>query len=95
MPLDSGFREQTVIMIEKAIEVYGAARVSPGMSKIWGSKNEADFLCGFFVGQMTGSALAAFQGVHGREPSAEDHLEIVKMIEEHAGQIRGIFDRFR
>ena len=46
------------------------------------------FLCGFFVGEMVGSALSAFQIVHQREPTADEHLEIIELVESHAKEIK-------
>ena len=51
-------------------------------------------MCGFFVGEMVGSALSAFQVFHKREPTADEHMEIVKIVEGHSGQIREFFARF-
>ncbi len=50
-----------------------------------------DFLCGFFVGEMVGSALSAFQIVHKREPTADEHLEIIELVESHSNEIKVIF----
>ena len=47
-------------------------------------ENTGDFLCGFFVGEMVGSALSAFQIVHQREPTADEHLEIIELVESHS-----------
>ncbi len=53
-----------------------------------------DFLCGFFVGEMVGSALSAFQIVHQREPTADEHLEIIELVESHAEEIKEFFSKF-
>ena len=52
------------------------------------------FLCGFFVGEMVGSALSAFQVYHKREPSAEEHMEIVGIVEKHSDEIAAFFTKF-
>ena len=52
------------------------------------------FLCGFFVGEMVGSALSAFQVYHKREPSAEEHMEIVEIVEKHSDEIVTFFTKF-
>jgi len=51
-------------------------------------------LCGFFVGEMIGSALSAFQIVHHREPTADEHLEIIKLVENHSNEIKEFFSKF-
>ncbi|MDA7959540.1 MAG: hypothetical protein MPJ08_02270 [Nitrosopumilus sp.] len=65
-----------------------------GVGDVWRRSNVGDFLCGFFVGEMVGSALSAFQVFHKREPTADEHMEIVKIVEGHSGQIREFFARF-
>ena len=51
-------------------------------------------MCGFFVGEMVGSALSAFQVYHKREPSAEEHMEIVGLVEKHSEDITAFFTKF-
>ena len=51
-------------------------------------------MCGFFVGEMVGSALSAFQVFHKREPSAEEHMEIVGIVEKHSDEIAAFFTKF-
>ena len=46
-------------------------------------------MCVFFVGEMVGSALSAFQVFHKREPSQEEHMEIViELVEQYAEEIQ-------
>jgi len=94
MPLDPGFREQTEELIVQTLQVYRSAGASPRAGRVWDCKNAGDFLCGFFVGEMVGSALSAFQIVHKREPTPEEHMEIVEMVEAHSKEIREFFSRF-
>ena len=61
---------------------------------MWKCENTGDFLCGFFVGEMVGSALSAFQVYHKREPSAEEHMEIVEIVEKHSDDIVAFFTKF-
>ena len=41
-----------------------------------------------------GSALSAFQVYHKREPSAEEHMEIVEIVEKHSDEITTFFTKF-
>ena len=47
-----------------------------------------------FFGEMIGSALSAFHSFHKREPTANEHAEIVDIIEVYAEQIRDFFAKF-
>ncbi len=94
MALDPKFREETEGLVESTLELYGKAESSERISSVWGVKREGDFLCGFFVGEIVGSALSAFQAFHGREPTGEEHEEIVGIVERRARRIRELFARF-
>ncbi len=94
MTLDPEFKKQTIFLIEQTLELYKKAGASPRISEIWNVQRAGDFLCGFFVGEMVGSALSAFQVFHKREPSQEEHLEIVNIVEEYAKDIREFFAKF-
>ena len=48
----------------------------------------------FFVGEMIGSALSAFQIFHKREPIAEEHNEIFEIVESQRDAIRQFFAQF-
>ena len=52
-------------------------------------------MCGFFVGEMVGSALSAFQVYHKREPSADEHMEIVGIVEKHSDDIVNFFHKIQ
>ena len=39
-------------------------------------------------------ALNAFQIVHQREPTADEHLEIIELVESHAKEIKEFFAKF-
>jgi len=43
---------------------------------------------------MVGSALSAFQIFHKREPSSEEHMEIVDIVEKYSKEIQGFFSKF-
>ena len=74
MTLDTKFREQTDKLINETLELYKSAGASPRISQVWKCQNTGDFLCGFFVGEMVGSALSAFQVFHKREQIGRAHV---------------------
>ncbi|MGD8638899.1 MAG: hypothetical protein PVG43_08390 [Nitrosopumilaceae archaeon] len=94
MTLDSEFKEQTIKLIQDTLELYKSAGASPRVGQVWNCKSVGDFLCGFFVGEMVGSALSAFQIVHKREPTGEEHLEIIELVETHSKEIKNFFAKF-
>jgi len=94
MTLDSEFAKQTSSLIEQTLELYKSAGASPRVGQLWDCQNVGDFLCGFFVGEMVGSALSAFQIVHKREPTAEEHMEIIELVESYAKDIKEFFVKF-
>ena len=94
MTLDPEFSKQTSSLIEQTLELYKRAGVSPRVGQLWDCQNIGDFLCGFFVGEMVGSALSAFQIVHKREPTAEEHMEIIELVENHSKEIKVFFAKF-
>ena len=94
MTLDSEFSKQTSSLIEQTLELYKSAGASPRVGQLWNCQNVGDFLCGFFVGEMVGSALSAFQIVHKREPTGEEHIEIIKLVESYSKEIKEFFAKF-
>jgi hypothetical protein len=94
MTLDPEFAKQTTELIVQTLELYEKSGASPRVGEIWNCASIGDFLCGFFVGEMVGSALSAFQIVHQREPSADEHLEIIELVESHAKEIKEFFAKF-
>jgi hypothetical protein len=94
MPLDSEFSKQTSSLIEQTLELYKSAGASPRVGQLWNCQNVGDFLCGFFVGEMVGSALSAFQIVHKREPTAKEHMEIIELVESYSRDIKEFFAKF-
>jgi len=94
MTLDPEFKKQTTQLIEQTLELYKSAGASPRIGQVWDVKNVGDFLCGFFVGEMVGSALSAFQVYHKREPTADEHMEIVNLVENYSKQIQKFFSKF-
>ncbi|MCV0372510.1 MAG: hypothetical protein K5793_03040 [Nitrosarchaeum sp.] len=94
MTLDPEFTKQTTDLIIQTLDLYKSAGASPRVGQLWNCQNVGDFLCGFFVGEMVGSALSAFQVVHQREPTSEEHLEIIELVESHANEIKEFFVRF-
>lgn len=94
MTLDAEFAKQTVELVRQTLDLYRTAGASPRVGEIWKCQNVGDFLCGFFVGEMVGSALSAFQIVHKREPTADEHMEIVGLVEQHSKEIQEFFAKF-
>ena len=94
MTLDSEFVKQTNNLISKTLELYRGAGVSPQIDEVWKCENIGDFLCGFFVGEMVGSALSAFQVFHKREPTPEEHMEMVDIVETYRDEITDFFSKF-
>ncbi len=94
MTLDEEFKKQTVRLIEQTLELYQSAGASPRIGEVWNVKNIGDFLCGFFVGEMVGSALSAFQVYHHREPTSDEHMEIVNLVENYSKLIQEFFAKF-
>ena len=94
MTLDSEFAKQTTDLITQTLDLYKTAGASPRVGETWDCANVGDFLCGFFVGEMVGSALSAFQIVHKREPTAEEHMEMVELVESHSKEIKEFFNKF-
>lgn len=87
MTFDQEFQKQTIQLIEQILELYKSAGASPRIGQVWNVKNIGDFLCGFFVGEMVGSALSAFQVYHHRESTSDEHMEIVDLVENYSKQI--------
>ncbi len=94
MTLDQEFAKQTTDLILQTLDLYKKAGASPRVGDVWDCNSVGDFLCGFFVGEMVGSALSAFQVVHQREPTAEEHLEIIELVESHSKEIKDFFAKF-
>jgi hypothetical protein len=94
MPLDLEFKVQTSKLIKDTLDLYKNAGVSPRIGDVWKCKNIGDFLCGFFVGEMVGSALSAFQVYHRRVPTPDEHMEIVSLVENFTEEIREFFAKF-
>ena len=94
MTLDTEFTKQTDHLIKQTLELYKNAGVSPRIAEVWNIKNVGDFLCGFFIGEMVGSALSAFQIFHKREPTADEHMEIVTLVENYSKEIQDFFSKF-
>jgi len=94
MTLDSEFSKQTSTLIEQTLELYKSTGASPRVGQLWNCQNVGDFLCGFFVGEMVGSALSAFQIVHKREPTAAEHMEIIELVESYSKEIKEFFAKF-
>ena len=94
MALDSEFKKQTEKLVNDTLQLYKNAGASPWISDVWKCENTGDFLCGFFVGEMVGSALSAFQVYHKREPTPEEHMEIVEIVEVYTDEIVQFFSKF-
>ena len=94
MTLDPEFKKQTDNLIRETLNLYKNAGASPRINEVWQCQNIGDFLCGFFVGEMVGSALSAFQVFHKREPTPDEHMEIVSLVENYRIEIQEFFSKF-
>ena len=94
MTLDNEFIKQTNKLITETLKLYQNAGASPRIGEVWRCENTGDFLCGFFVGEMVGSALSAFQVFHKREPTPQEHMEIVEIVENYSKAITEFFSQF-
>ncbi len=94
MTLDTEFAELTSNLVRQTLDLYKTAGASPRIGEIWNCDNTGDFLCGFFVGEMVGSALSGFQMKYQRDPTPEEHMEIVNLIEAYSTEIREFFAKF-
>ena len=94
MNIDPEFVKTTVEFIDQTLEAYKVAGVSPTVGDIWDCQNVGDFLCGFFVGELVGSILSAFQYSQKRDPTADEHLEIVRLVESRSKEIKEFFSKF-
>ncbi len=94
MTLDSEFKKQTNKLVSETLKLYQNAGASPRIGEVWRCENTGDFLCGFFVGEMVGSALSAFQVFHKREPTPQEHMEIIEIIENYSKAITEFFSQF-
>ena len=94
MTLDNEFIKQTNKLVTETLKLYQDAGASPRIGEVWRCENTGDFLCGFFVGEMVGSALSAFQVFHKREPTAQEHMEIVEIVENYSEAITEFFSQF-
>ena len=94
MTLDNEFIKQTNKLITETLKLYQDAGASPRIGEVWRCENTGDFLCGFFVGEMVGSALSAFQVFHKREPTPQEHMEIVEIVENYSKAITEFFSQF-
>jgi len=94
LTLDSEFKKQTEKLVSETLQLYKNAGASPRINDVWKCENTGDFLCGFFVGEMVGSALSAFQIYHKREPTPEEHMEIVGIVESYTDEIIEFFSKF-
>ena len=94
MTLDNEFIKQTNKLVTETLKLYQDAGASPRIGEVWRCENTVDFLCGFFVGEMVGSALSAFQVFHKREPTPQEHMEIVEIVENYSKAITEFFSQF-
>ena len=94
MNIDPEFVKTTVEFIDQTLEAYKVAGVSTRLTNMWKCDNAGDFLCGFFVGELVGSILSAFQYSQKRDPTADEHLEIVGLVESRSKEIKEFFSKF-
>ena len=94
MNIDPEFVESSTKLIDKTLEAYKEAGVSPRLTDVWKCDNTGDFLCGFFVGELVGSVLSAFQHSQQRDPTPEEHIEIIELVESRSKEIKEFFLKF-
>ena len=94
MNIDPEFVKTTTEFIDQTLEAYKEAGVSTRLTNMWKCDNTGDFLCGFFVGELVGSILSAFQYSQKRDPTADEHLEIVGLVESRSKEIKEFFLKF-
>ena len=94
MTLDNEFKEQTEKLVTDTLVLYKNSGASPRIGDVWKCENIGDFLCGFFVGELVGSILSAFQYSQKRDPTADEHLEIVGLVESRSKEIKEFFSKF-
>ncbi len=94
MALDPKFSKEITQLVEDTLELYKSAGVSPKVRQSWKCENNGDFLCGFFVGEMVGSALGIFQAVYRRKPTPDEHRGITGIVEGRSKEIKEFFARF-
>ena len=89
--LDLEFAKWLESYVEQMLHIHRMARPASRTQSVWGCKNLGDFMCGFFVGEMIGAAIATFQARYKREPTAEEHAGMAHTVEAHAEKIRDVF----
>ena len=94
MNIDPEFVKTTIKFIDDTLEAYKVAGVSPKVGDIWGCENVGDFLCGFFVGGLNGSILSEFHHSQNRDPTEEEHFEILGLVESRSKEIKEFFSKF-
>ena len=94
MNIDPDFVKSSTKLIDQTLEAYKEAGVSTRLTNMWECDNRGDFLCGFFVGELVGSILSAFQYSQKRDPTGEEHLEIVGLVESRSTEIKEFFLKF-
>jgi len=94
MNIDPEFAKNTIKFVDETLEAYKTADVEPSVVNKWDCKNVGDFLCGFFVGGLTGSILSEFHHSQNRDPTGEEHAEIVGLIETRSKEIKEFFSKF-
>lgn len=94
MVLEREFVEWCELYVLDMLRIHSMARPAPRTARVWGCKNQSDFFCGFFVGEMIGGITVAFQIKNKRDPSAAEHDEITGIVEERGEEIKRLFSSF-
>ena len=94
MNIDPDFVKSSTKLIDQTLEAYKVAGVSTRLTNMWKCDNAGDFLCGFFVGELVGSILSAFQYSQKRDPTADEHIEIIELVESRSKEIKEFFSKF-
>lgn len=81
--------------IEMSLKMFKEADASPRIMAKWTPANQGDFLAGFFVGQVFGTAIAILNMTNKREPDEIEKADVIRMIEGYSDEITECFSRFK
>lgn len=92
--IDSEFTNWLDEYIDQMLQIHKMAKPAPRTIDVWKCKSLGDFMCGFFVGEMIGTATATFQTRYRRGFTADEHTQITNIVEKKSVQIRDAFLKY-